>query len=874
MTKGSRKTTDPDENVDGFPEKNRMERISDMNDMQPQSKCSRSAAWRIDRAFTEVAQQWPDRTAIEIGGTSISYRMLEEKSNRLAHRLIGSGINPGDIVAVAANDIASFAIGALATLKVGAAYLPIDLRYSHSRAKDVLDEGAARLILAEPGLPHDLIPAALPVIWSYSDPEGLEPFPSTAPRVATGPDDPAYLCYTSGSTGKPKGVVIGHAGIEGLLFDPEFLPYQSHDRVGQTTTFAFDVATLEVWGTLLQGACLINIPKEIISSPRFLITFLEREKISSVWLTTSHFNAVVTRDPAAFQNIDTVMIGGEAADPEVIARVFAHGRVPRRLINGYGPTEATALATWHDIGKDDAEAGLIPIGKPLRDRTVCIRDAALQPVPVGQEGELLIGGPAIAHGYLGDAALTDDKFIIDPTGSGQRLYRTGDLCRELPDGRFAYVGRIDEQVKIRGFRVELGGVAAALAKLPDVEEAVVLAREKSFGTKELIGFVRSRKPVSGDALRGLLARTVQDFMLPAQIYVVDTFPLKPSGKLDRTALLDTALLDIAGTRGHALADADRPTTETEAQLVGIWQEILRRQDIGITQEFQFLGGDSLAMMELVLEIESLLDQSLSPQDLPPVVTIAALAALIDGRTSGAGAKELAPARAFLISIPWSMDMFPAAFGEALGQGQPSRQLQVSPSLFAAGMDRGDVIERIAGELEAQILALSPQGPYAIAGYSFSGLVAYDLARRLRAQGHEVKLLVLIDSYFGKELVSEKVKDFLGLPWREKLSKVKHRFKDTISGAPEVDITARTGKGPVAALCRQAMQTYKPRAYDGHTLILRCSNPTLTRMRKWTGFLGGPVTDHCIPGDHLSLIKSPDTVRKVADHIASEMAGLS
>jgi amino acid adenylation domain-containing protein len=437
--------------------------------------------WRLDRQFSTRCLDWAERAAIEIGGRTISYATLDDASSRLANRLVGKGVRRGHMVAVAAGDIAEFALGVLAALKAGAAYLPIDTRHPMTRARDTLELGAPVLVLAD-----------IPLLHGFDDPDELASWPATPPIVPASGRDAAYVCYTSGSTGKPKGVVVTHRGIEGLVDDPDFLVFQPDDRIAQTSTYAFDGTTFEIWGALLHGACLVDVPRADLLSPAAFATFLARERISGMWLTTSLFNAVATRLPGAFGAMRFVLIGGEAADPVSIGRVLEHGAPPGRLINGYGPTEATSLATWHDITPADVAAGVIPIGLPMAGRRVHVMDAALRPLPQGADGELCIGGPAVATGYLGEPALTADKFIADPWSGGpdDRLYRTGDLCRELPDGRIAYLGRIDDQVKVRGFRVEPTGIAAILMGLPGVEEAVVLARDGRFGTKELVAFVR------------------------------------------------------------------------------------------------------------------------------------------------------------------------------------------------------------------------------------------------------------------------------------------------------------------------------------------------------------------------------------------------
>lgn len=555
---------------------------------------------RIEQIFSERAAQWKDRIAIEAEDRRTSYRDLDERSDRLARRLIAANVVRNDIVAVGTGNIEHFAVAMLAILKAQAAYLPIDTRYPVERIRYILSEALPRVVLADSDLPARLIPEGLPTISNFAqDDADRTEYRDLPSRVVGSADDTACIFYTSGSSGRPKGIEVAHRGIPNLLSDTALLPFGPNDRIGQATNFAFDVINFELWGALLNGGCIVRIRKSELFSAAAMRAFLESKRITVLMLTTSLFNALAAGDPTTFRSLQALVIAGEAADPHSIARVFHSGQPPR-FINAYGPTEATTFASWHEITADDVVLGRIPIGKAVKGMSLYLLDNAMKPVPLGETGELFIGGPGVAKGYRGQTALTEAAFVANPFGSesAPRLYRTGDLCRELPDGSLEYIGRIDDQVKIRGFRVELSEVASILRGLPGVKDAAVLARTTSFNARELVAFVRGESLPPPKELRATLARLVPDYMLPSIIQPVEAFPPTANGKLDRAALLTNL---PSQTQSASLRNQ---ISEIEKQLAEIWKSVLRRGDIGSDSDFYELGGDSLSLMNLALEIET------------------------------------------------------------------------------------------------------------------------------------------------------------------------------------------------------------------------------------------------------------------------------
>src|ERR1700730_18624706 len=329
---------------------------------------------RVHQIFGERIARWSERAALDMGDHRVNYGELDRLSNRLARRLIHEGVQREDIVAIASGNIEHFAIAMLATLKAGAAYLAIDTRYPVERVRDILADARPRVLLAVADFSEELIPVGLPAIRDFTAGNVLDACSDRPVEVAGSTDDAAYICYTSGSTGRPKGLEIAHRGIPILVGDIDFVPFQPGDRIGQASNFAFDAITFEIWGALLNGGCIVHVPKDILFSSPALAEFLEHEGITIVWLSTSLFYPLSSSQPSSFECLRVLVIGVEAADPVPISRVLRSGRAPRRLVNAYGPTEATTFATWHEVTPADVDAGGGRIGKPIRNIKIYVLD--------------------------------------------------------------------------------------------------------------------------------------------------------------------------------------------------------------------------------------------------------------------------------------------------------------------------------------------------------------------------------------------------------------------------------------------------------------------------------------------------------------------
>jgi amino acid adenylation domain-containing protein len=581
----------------------------------------------VHALFAAQAARAPDAIAIAYGETKLTYCQLDERADQLALYL--RSMNSGSPVAVYMERSADLIVALLAVLKSGTAYIPIEPPFPEERLATILAETRAGVVLTDQISAASLPPLNIPVAIADG------PIPSNAaPKVPIQDftvHTPAYIIYTSGSTGTPKGVVITHRAINRLVLNTDYAQLTSADVVAQASTAAFDAATFEIWGALLNGATLVIIPRDDLLSPRNLAAAIERHRISALFLTTALFNLLARENSAVFHGITHLLFGGEASDPACVRAVLQAGP-PANLLHMYGPTETTTFATWHRVTEVPADAVTIPIGRPIANTTAYILDPRLNPAPTGVPGELYIGGDGVALGYLNSPELNTEKFIRAPFDPEARLYRTGDLARWNADGNIEFIGRIDQQVKIRGFRIEPGEIEAVLRRYPAVRDCSVLAREDTPGEKRLVAYIAGG--ATETALREHLRTKLPEYMVPAAFVALDTLPLTPNGKLDRKAL---PAPDYSNkTDEHAPAQ-----TPLEKTLAAAWQKILHIPEPGLLDNFFQLGGHSLLAIRLVSRLREALNLELPLRAIFEHQTLGALAAHIESLRSAA-ATDLLP----------------------------------------------------------------------------------------------------------------------------------------------------------------------------------------------------------------------------------------
>ncbi|MEW5927747.1 MAG: non-ribosomal peptide synthase/polyketide synthase [Gemmatimonadota bacterium] len=647
----------------------------------------------VHELFAERAAAAPEAAAVVLGEETVTYAELDRRANRLAHFLLARGVAPEERVAVCMDRGVEMLVGVLGVLKASAVYVPLDPSHPTERLRGVLEDAGVSRVLTVAGsgarLPADARTLRL------DEPEtaaAVAALPAEAPGVATDPEQLAYVIYTSGSTGRPKGVAVPHRAVVRLVRGTSYLPFAPDERIAQVSNVAFDAATFEIWGALLNGGCVVVIGREVSLAPAEFVAELRARRVTALFLTTALFNRVAYDVPGAYSTLRHVLFGGELVDPEAVRRVLESGG-PGRLLHVYGPTETTTYASWHPVSPADLEAATVPIGGPLGNTRLYVLDAQGEPVPAGIPGELFIGGAGTARGYLGRPELTAERFVPDPfSADGGRLYRTGDRVRWNAAGAVEFLGRVDAQVKIRGFRIEPGEVEAALERHPGVREALVVPRESASGGLRLAAYVVSADgEVPPAELRAYLGGQLPEYMVPSAFVAVREMPLNANGKVDRRALPAPEWLE----RTAYVA----PRSATEELLCGIWAEVLKLERVGADESFFELGGHSLLATQAVSRVRRAFGVELPLRALFEAPTAAGLAERVEALLAGGEGAQAPP----LAALPRDGRPLPLSFAQQrlwfIGQLEPESAAYNMPyALRLRGRFDPAVLERSLAEI--------------------------------------------------------------------------------------------------------------------------------------------------------------------------------
>ena len=598
----------------------------------------------IHQLFEAQVELTPNSIAVIFEDKQLTYQELNSRSNQLAHHLRKLGVGPEVLVGICVERSVEMIVGLLGILKAGGAYLPLDPSYPSERLSFMLEDAQVSVLLTQEKLVERL-PDAIPspqldgaiqnpkVVCLDNDWEAIAQESEENLSSGVTSDRLAYVIYTSGSTGKPKGVTVPHKAVNRLVCNTNYIEFAPTDKVAQVSNISFDAATFEIWGTLLHGAQLVGISREVTLSPHDLALQLRQEGISVLFLTTALFQQVARLVPQAFDSLRYLIFGGEVVDPRWVQKILKK-RSQEQLLHVYGPTEGTTFSSFYRVQDVPEDATSIPIGRPITNTQIYLLDRKLQPVPIGVSGELYIGGDGLAQGYLNRPELNALAFIPNPFSqeSGARLYKTGDLARYCPDGNIEFLGRIDDQVKIRGFRIELGEIEAVLSQHPLVAETVVIVQEDIPGDKQLVAYIVPNQEQAATAeaqdvtplLRQFLKEKLPGYMVPSAYVVLNSLPLTPNGKVDRRALpaADTERDDIK-------EDYVAPRTPVEEVLVEIWAKVLGRQQVSIYDNFFELGGHSLLATQLTSRIRDAFQVELPLRSLFETPTAAGLAKYIE-----------------------------------------------------------------------------------------------------------------------------------------------------------------------------------------------------------------------------------------------------
>ncbi|HEY4109441.1 amino acid adenylation domain-containing protein, partial [Puia sp.] len=566
----------------------------------------------IVQLFEEQVDRTPEATAVVFEDQALSYRQLDERANQLAHLLLAKGSGPSDRIGLFSRRSIEMITAMLGILKSGGIYVPFNLEYPPDRLTYIREDAGISMIVTTG--------AALPDLPATGDCQSVFiqealAYPLDRPVLTRDSQTGVYIMYTSGTTGKPKGILVNQGNILKLVYEPGEIAVRPGDRMLQWSNYAFDGSVYEIYSCLLMGARLCLIKDSAAADVYEIAATIRQQEVTMCFITTALFNTFIDHHPAAFSKVRKLLFGGENVSvPHVRKAIDILGS--DKIIHVYGPTETTVYATYYPITKV-MDNDIIPIGRPLANTQITIRDRNGKIVPVGVDGEIYIGGAGVATGYVGKDSLTKERFVS--FDGENRWYKTGDQGRWSPDGNVEFLGRKDHQVKIRGYRIELGEIETVLQQAPGVQQAIVAVSDEKASGKRLTGYVVTAGKLDRDAVSAFLSSKLPDYMIPASLVEMDNFPLTPNGKVDRKALPDP---DLSGSSGKEYVT---PQTRVEEQLAEIWMELLEVERVGIQDNFFELGGHSLLAVQFISAVRQQLAKELSIKDIFENPTIASLA---------------------------------------------------------------------------------------------------------------------------------------------------------------------------------------------------------------------------------------------------------
>lgn len=838
-----------------------------------------------------------DPQAIALDGPAdgeITYQQLHARALRIASALQSHGIgtSQGQVVATCLEPSTDTVATFLAVMSLGASYCPLDPTFPATRLEFIVQDSAPALVITERRLldkvpPTDVGKLLVEDVLSGATGAIASPLPQVSP------DSSACLLYTSGSTGKPKGALVPHRGIVRLIFGMPDVDFGPDLRVIVHSPLGFDVSTFEIFGPLLHGGTAVLFPSVGVPTLAELRDVIRKYRVNCLFFGPAPMNMIVDEQPDVLEGLEMMIVGGEAMSAKHTRKCQKlHPKL--KLINGYGPTEATTFASTYAVPTGFPEdAASVPIGKPLGETTYYLVDEEGREITGEGPGELLIGGDGVALGYLNRPEMTAEKFIANRFRPGSTedplLYRTGDLCRRLPDGNYDYIGRMDSLVKISGLRIELGEIEAAIAEVRGVSQAAAVVRQEG-GSPRIAAYFTAlpgQAAVASSEVRDALAARLPKFMVPTWIVPLDHMPVTPSGKVDRRSL------PAPSQRAVAVAAAAANDGPLERELVAMWREVLRSDLTSAGDDFFQAGGTSLAAMRLCAMIERRAGVFVPVASLYDNPTARGMAEVIRRLREPGNAAPPKLVMPFREGDAAPLFCIPGEGGNAMVFGELAKHFPDGHPVLGLNYPGSDgseppleTIESIAARHADEIRRVAPAGPRRLLGYSMGGLIALELARQFQAAGEPFELLVLLDSFLRESFRHRSGFTRMAIRFARDASRPVRRL---MGGVGEDDEHALASGGErsgvqgvlhrVTAASGKAFARYDHGTYDGPTLqVMARDVPAWSYFRiddptgGWHAVIApGQLQSESADGTHASMLRQP-RVAALAQALSEHLCG--